>query len=260
MRLPQGYERLEPSVRSAVSSQLSRGSVSVQLDLRRSTTSPAFQINEIALEAVIATAEDVRRRVGGPPLQAEQLLALRGVLETSDGTDPADVVERREAALLADLDRALEQLVLARMEEGERLRQAMAERIGAVCECVEEVAEHPARRPETIRLKLEAQLARLLESDTIAIDPARLAQEAALLATRADVDEEISRLRAHVESARQLLASDSPVGRRLDFLTQELNREANTLCSKSSDIALTEIGLRLKVLVDQIREQAQNIE
>ncbi|MEM9028836.1 MAG: YicC/YloC family endoribonuclease [Pseudomonadota bacterium] len=261
LRLPSGYERLEPLVRQRLSAQLTRGSVVAQLDVRRAAGTGALRVNEEALETVISAAEDIRDRVGGSPLQADQLLALRGVLESVDADEGLGQNESRADAVLTDLDLALAQMIAARQAEGTRLAAVILEHVDSIAACVADVAEHPARTPDATKARLEAQLHRLFEAPSSAtIDRDRLHQEAAVIATRADIEEEIKRLQAHIESARDLLSANEPIGRRLEFLVQEFNREANTLCSKSNDIAITEIGLKLKSLIDQVREQVQNIE
>ncbi len=211
-----------------------------------------------AVEAALAAAEAASRAgLDLAPMTAADLLAVRGVVET-DAALPADSPEAL-AALAADAEALLARLADARRAEGAALAAVIAaqvERIAALAAAARETAEARAARNGTLlRARIEAILA-----GTAAIDEARLAQELALAAVRADVTEELDRLGAHVAAARALLAAEGPVGRRLDFLMQEFNREANTLCSKSGSAELTAIGLELKVVIDQMREQVQNVE
>jgi uncharacterized protein (TIGR00255 family) len=161
--------------------------------------------------------------------------------------------------MLADLGRALDSMVRARAEEGRRLQAVVLEQLAAIERLVGVVERAPSRTPEAIRQRLREQVGRLLETG-VGLDENRLYQEAVLLATRSDTEEELKRLAAHIAAARELLDSDDPAGRRLDFLAQEFNREANTLCSKSTDPETTRAGLELKAVIDQMREQVQNIE
>lgn len=260
LRLANGAERLEPEIRKRLTAALSRGSVSVQLEIKADKSAPALKINRDVLEMFVAEAESLRDRIGAAPVQAESLLALRGVIDAAEPDDGADPVADAKDAILADLDAAISALVVARGEEGARLRAIVSERIDDIAALTAAAATHPSRTPEAIRARLAGQIARILENEAMRLDPDRLHQEAAILATKADIEEEVKRLESHVASARELLQRDEPVGRRLDFLTQEFNREANTLCAKANDPGITEIGLQLKTLIDQVREQVQNIE
>lgn len=161
--------------------------------------------------------------------------------------------------MLAGLDAALRALVKMRAGEGARLADIIAQQLVGIEGLVQKVAASPAHSPDAMRQKLKDQVARLM-GEASSLDEGRLYQEAALLATKADVEEELQRLRAHIEAARSLLKSKEPAGRRFDFLAQEFNREANTLCSKSADAEITRHGLELKAIIDQMREQVQNIE
>jgi uncharacterized protein (TIGR00255 family) len=161
--------------------------------------------------------------------------------------------------MIESLEQAIAGVVEARAAEGRRLQRLLEGQLAAVEGLTESIANSPARSREAVLMRLKEQVDRLL-GNTQGLDQARLYQEAALLAQRADVDEELKRLMSHAEAARELMAADEPVGRKLDFLTQEFNREANTLCSKSNDVEITRLGLELKSVIDQIREQVQNIE
>jgi uncharacterized protein (TIGR00255 family) len=258
-RLPAGFERLEPAVRQTLQNRLSRGACTVSLTLRRDTAVTNVRVNPAALAAVLEAAETLRDNAGVAPPTADGLLALRGVIEVEDPEGEGVVDEELDAAIFATLETALDRLVEMRRSEGERLAPVIRDQVQRIAGLIEEADALPSRAPEQVRARLAEQLSRLLDGAS-ALDPERLHQEAALLATRSDIREELDRLRAHIGAALDLIASGEAVGRRLDFLTQELNREANTICSKSGDIALTRIGLEMKSVVDQLREQVQNVE
>jgi uncharacterized protein (TIGR00255 family) len=190
----------------------------------------------------------------------EGWLALKGVIVADDIAGPADPVARavRDAAILESLAGAFDKLVRERCSEGAKLAALLSGQIGEIERLVGEAARQAGAQPGALRARLQAQVKELLGSVPVSED--RMAQEVALLAVRADVREELDRLTAHVQDARELIGQGKGVGRKLDFLAQEFNREANTLCSKSADIALTRIGLALKAVIDQFREQAQNVE
>ncbi|MFN3743384.1 MAG: YicC/YloC family endoribonuclease [Hyphomicrobiaceae bacterium] len=259
LRLPPGYEALEPRLRERIGARLTRGNVSVSLNVAREGGGTAITINETALAQVLAIAERLSARGGFAPLSIDGLLALRGVIEVGEGIEPQAAVEARHTAMLASFERALEQLVESRRAEGRRLAPVIEEHLVSIEALVAQIAASPARAPEAILARLKEQVARLLDTGA-PLDETRLHQEAALLAARADVEEELQRLRAHVAAARELMAGGKPAGRRLDFLAQEFNREANTTCSKANDIETTRAGLALKAVIEQMREQIQNIE
>jgi len=208
---------------------------------------------------VLRAVEEVRRLTGAPPPTADGLLALRGVLDVADRSEAAAIEAELAARILASLDEALAALAQARAEEGHRLSSVLLAQIDEIERLTRLVQGSPSRTPEAIRARLADQVARLLDAGA-ALDPARLHQEAVLIATRTDVEEEIQRLSAHVASARALLSEGVPSGRKLDFLAQEFNREANTLTSKAIDREVSRAGLALKTVIDQLREQVQNIE
>lgn len=261
VRLPSGYEALEATVREVAGRALKRGSVSVSLNLERATAETAYQINSDLLERLMDTAsalsDDIR--VAPEPPRIDVLLAVRGVVEPAEEAADPEAMEARHAAMAGSLREALEALVKARRAEGARLEQLLRDRLAEIDSLVGEAESAAAVRREALRERLRQQVEELLESSP-ALSEERLAQEAALLAVKADVREELDRLGAHAEAARALLDDGDAIGRRLDFLCQEFNREANTLCSKSGDIELTRIGLQLKAAIDQFREQAQNVE
>jgi uncharacterized protein (TIGR00255 family) len=259
LRVPPGFEGLEPRIREAIAKRVTRGSITVNLSVERTEGGAQIGLNEAALAQVLAALERLKGSVEVAPPRADGLLAIRGVLETVDSEESETETEARDRAMLASLTTALDGLVEARAAEGARLDAIVSEQLTGIERLVAMIDALPGRTTEAIRERLREQVVRLLETGT-GLDPNRLYQEAALLAARSDVAEEIKRLGAHVAAARDLLRSGEPAGRRLDFLAQEFNREANTLCSKSNDADMTRAGLELKAIIDQMREQVQNIE
>lgn len=259
LRMPPGFEHLEAGVRERVGAAVARGNVQVTLTVQGEQGSSRIRVNDDVLAEVMAAWERIRRTMDVQPPTLDGLLAVRGVVETVDAEDDEEARSALAAVLLANLDSALAALISDRLREGAAIALTLSARLDEINRLVRLVEASPARTPEAIRMRLAEQVALLL-SAVPALDSDRLNQEAVLLANRADVREEIDRLDAHVAAARQLLAASEPVGRRLDFLSQEFNREANTLCSKSNDRSVTTAGLALKAVVDQFREQVQNVE
>jgi uncharacterized protein (TIGR00255 family) len=258
LRLPPGFDAVEVAIRRKASETLSRGNVSINLTVTRETSSQTFRIDEKLLTALIDTA---RRYSGTPGIRdasLDGLLSVRGVVEVVEAGPDEESAKAFEAEIIGTFGRVLADFQASRASEGMTLARILGDQVDEIARLVAEVEALPARTPEAMRDRLEEQLAVLLAREDI--DPQRLHMEAALIATRADVREEIDRLKAHVAQARELLASEAAVGRRLDFLAQEFNRESNTLCSKSNDTSLTRIGLALKAVVDQFKEQVQNVE
>ena len=209
---------------------------------------------------MLAALDSLKGRIETAPPRAEALLGIKGVLEVVEPEESEAEMQARTAAMLAGLSEALDGMVRRARGGGAPARApSCCEQLAAIERLVAVVAASPSRSPEAIRQRLKEQVGRLLETGA-GLDEGRLYQEAAMLATRADVEEELKRLGAHIAAARELLASREPAGRRLDFLAQEFNREANTLCSKSNDPETTRAGLELKAVIDQMREQVQNIE
>jgi len=259
-RLPPGHDGLEARARDIALKRLARGSVSVNVDLVRALALPEIRLNEAALSQVIAAAERVRGLTGGAPASVEGLLGIRGVLEIADRSESVEVHEARQAAMVETFERALDGLIEARGREGARLAAVIEGYLAEIERHVGLVEAAPSRQPDAISRRLAEQIQRLTAASSVALDPQRLHQEAVLLASKADVEEELQRLRMHLASARELLAGGMPAGRQLDFLTQEFNREANTLCSKANDPDTSRSGLAMKVVIDQMREQVANIE
>ncbi|MEZ5925081.1 MAG: YicC/YloC family endoribonuclease [Hyphomicrobiaceae bacterium] len=259
LRLPAGLEALETRVREICARRLSRGNCNITLAWQRSVAATSVRLNEAVLADVAKAIEKAQAICPAAPPTLDGILALRGVLETVETEESEAAIEARNSKMLADLERTLDALVVARGREGERLAGVLNGLIDETERLTRALDEAPQRAPEHILARLKDAIARLQQA-TPELVPERLHQEAMLIATRIDVTEEIARLKSHIEEARVLLAAAEPVGRRLDFLTQELNREANTVCSKANDTALTRIGLDLKAVIDQLREQVQNIE
>jgi uncharacterized protein (TIGR00255 family) len=257
VRTPAGLDALEPGVREAVAKRLRRGAVTASLQVRREAAQSSARINAGNLQAIIAAARPfIEKGVVDPP-GLDGLLALKGVLEVDEAGEDADEEAALRAAMLASLEPALAGLDQARRSEGAALAKVLADAVDRIESLSAAAVALAAVQPDAIRERLRARIDDLIGG---AFPEERLATEAALLATKADVREELDRLAAHVATARELMAGKEPAGRKLDFLSQELNREANTLCAKSSDGELTRIGLDLKATIDQFREQVQNVE
>ncbi|MBN9431758.1 MAG: YicC family protein [Bosea sp.] len=259
LRLPAGIDTIEPALRERLGARLQRGSIQVALSLQAEETASQLRVNEPLLEQVMALAKRIGSRIDAAPVSVDGLLAIRGVLEVVDAEDDPEKLAELGRLLTADFDRALDDLVTARAREGAAIGAVLAARLAEIDRLRQMAEESPARTVEAIRRRLAEQVAALMEASP-AFDPDRLHQEAALIATRADIREELDRLAAHVAAASALLAEGGPVGRKLDFLAQEFNRETNTLCAKANDRSLTAVGLDLKSAVDQLREQIQNLE
>ena len=259
LRLPQGFEALEAPMRRQAAEQLSRGNIQANLQIKRQDETPAFIVNETMLEQIVALSNRLTEAGHATLPTADGILAIKGVIDVAEKRAEDNLREAREAAIAKGFATCLGRLVAAREEEGRALQQILSQRLDEIALLVERAEADPARSSAVIRERLAAQVKALLESDE-RLDEQRLHQEAAILAAKADIREEIDRLAAHVDAARGLLAGGGPIGRRLDFLSQEFNRESNTICSKANAASLTTIGLELKVTVDQFREQVQNIE
>ncbi|MCF1503522.1 YicC family protein [Afifella sp. H1R] len=256
-RLPPGFDGLEPSAREAVRSHLSRGSCYLNLQEDGGGAEAGVTINEAALRLVLERAKRLAQEDEVQPARADGLLSLRGVIVQGSNSERAAEGPVAEAAVAA-LHEALKALVTTRLEEGERLRAHLTEIIDRIEALVEAAEARLGGMVERLRARIREQV-EFISSET-QLDEGRLYQEALMVATKADIREEIDRLKAHIAEARTRLAEGGVIGRRLDFLSQEFNREANTLCSKSSDHETTAIGLDLKSAIDQFREQVQNLE
>ena len=259
LRLPPGLEMVENDCRKLVGNAFSRGNLqaSLQYDKRNSTALPV--VNEAALAAILMHVERLRAELGSLPPAAETVLSMKGVLEIAETGESEEAIALRNQTLLDGLADALNGLKSMREAEGRAVATVLLGHVGEIERLVQAVEADPSRQPAMIRERLSQQLAQILDSDN-RLDPQRLHQEAAILATKADLREEIDGLKAHVEAASLLLKSPGPSGRKLDFLAQEFNRECNTICSKSNAASVTALGLEMKVVIDQFREQVQNLE
>jgi len=254
MRIPNGWERLDPIVRGLVQKHIKRGNLALSLELNSVKNQQSMQVNQAFLDELIASCKE-----NGQEANISQLLSVRGVVEVSE--DKQDDCDDEEVlkSLTSSLEDALLGLKDNRADEGARTQVVLEARVDEIEELVGKAEKISAIQPVALAERMKAQLDEILDPSR-QITEDRMAQEVAILITKADVREELDRLGAHVIAARELMNGKGAVGRKLDFLCQEFNREANTLCSKSSDIDLTKIGLALKSAIDQFREQTANIE
>jgi uncharacterized protein (TIGR00255 family) len=259
-RLPAGMDGLEPIARAAVAERLRRGNVSVSLTLMRGAKPPKVRINREVLAQLLIVVKELQGQVEAAAPRLDGLLAVRGVVDVIEEEEEDEAVRQaRQERIAATLTEALDALRRMRAAEGARLAAIVGGHLDEIEKLRAAAAATAAVQPPALRERLRSQVAALLES-VPALPEERLAQEAALIIAKGDVREELDRLAAHVAAARDLMAESGAVGRKLDFLCQEFNREANTLCSKSTDVELTRIGLALKAAIEQLREQIQNIE
>ncbi|CAN7246199.1 YicC/YloC family endoribonuclease [Neorhizobium tomejilense] len=259
LRLPPGLERLEPDVRRLITEKFSRGNLQATLTLTVAETKVEAVLNRDALAAVLALRAELGDLVDPSPLRLDTLMGIRGLVDIREAEEDEETVAARDGAIVASLDEAIGHLQRMREGEGTALAAVLKGQVARIAELAQAVETDPSRTPEEIARKLSFQLAALLQ-EAPTLDRDRLHAEAALLATKADLREEIDRLKAHVAAAGELIDKGGPVGRRLDFLAQEFNRESNTICSKSNSAAVTSAGIELKVVIDQFREQVQNLE
>ena len=259
LRVPSGWDAVELAVRARAAEALTRGTIYATLTANREGVAPVVRVNEPVLAAILSTMRSVAQRTDAAPASLDGILGLKGVIEVIDEAESEDDRRTAEAAFVAGFVRALDDLADMRRHEGAALGSVLRQRLDEIAALTVRAEAAPGRKPEAIRQRLKEQVALLLDASE-RFDADRLHQEAILIAAKVDVREELDRLAAHVSQARRLLDQGGAVGRRLDFLAQELNREANTLCSKSNDVDLTNIGLELKSVVEQFREQVQNLE
>ncbi len=261
-RIPNGYEPLEAAAREAAPKHCARGNVTIALIVGRAEAGVNLRVNRDLLDQLVRLAGELETKADGrilAPARLDGLLSVKGVLEVAEEEESSAETEVRVAAMGKDLQAALKDLTAARRAEGKHLKVAFETHLQTIEDLTAKASQSAEAQPEALKARLKSLVEELLEA-VPALPEDRLAQEAALLAARGDVREELDRLRAHSAAAKELLEGGGTVGRRLDFLCQEFNREANTLCSKASDVELTRIGLDLKSAVEQLREQVQNIE
>ena len=259
LRIPSGWDAVEVPVRAKAAEILSRGNVYANLTINRDGAAPVARINEPVLAAMLAALKSLSGRVDAEPPRLDGVLGLKGVVDVIEEEESEDLRRAAEAAIVADFAQALAGLSEMRRHEGDAIGKILSARLDEIALLSGRAEKVPGRQPDAIKKKIAEQVATLLDASS-RFDSDRLHQEAILIASKADIREELDRLASHVTQGRRLIADGGAVGRRLDFLAQELNREANTICSKSNDVELTNIGLELKSVVEQFREQVQNLE
>jgi uncharacterized protein (TIGR00255 family) len=259
-RIPGGVEHLEQIVRDRAAKKIQRGNVFLNLSFNYNQESTDYKVNYGQLEKFLNLLPDLTEKIPAlSPPSFDGLLGLKGIIEISKEVISDDVQKTIDLEVLRGLDAALDAMVDSRNEEGAKLNLILSKQLNEMARLCEQAEQLAATQPSALKARLHKQVSELLEA-SVPLPEEQLAKETALLAAKADVREELDRLAAHVSSAQELLESGETVGRRLDFLCQEFNREANTLCSKSTNLELTRTGLELKALIDQFREQVQNIE
>ena len=259
IRLPPGWDEIEAMVRKRSAEVLSRGTVYANLTVKRLNAASVVRINEDVLDSVLKVAGVLAGKIDAVAPSIDGLLSIKGVLEVVE--PEADEVGEKAAKTAAAeaFEQALRSLVDMRKREGTALGQILSQRMTEIESLAHKAEAAPGRRPDAVKARLAEQIAALLETSD-RFDEDRLSQEAILIAAKADIREELDRIASHVAQARELIGKGGPIGRRLDFLAQEFNREVNTCCSKSNDLELTNIGLEMKNVVEQFREQVQNLE
>ena len=259
MRLPPGWDDVELSARKRATELLSRGTVYANLNVKRSSAASNIRVNEDVLAAVVKIAGQLAARIDAVAPSIDGLLSIKGVIEVAE--PEADEAEEQAArvAVAASFEQALASLIDMRKREGATLGDILKQRLDQIEQLAGQAEKAPGRQPEAIRARLAEQIA-VLVSASDRFDSDRLTQEALLMATKADIREELDRIASHLSQSRTLLDKGGAIGRRLDFLAQEFNREVNTCCSKSNDLELTNTGLEMKNVVEQFREQVQNLE
>jgi len=259
LRLPPGLEALEADVRRLSGEAFSRGNLQIGLATSVSEAQVEAVVNQGALAAVLALRDQLAGTIDPAPLKLDTLLSVRGIIDFREAEESETERATRDADIRTGLAEAIRRLIDMRRKEGAALAEVLLGQVARIETLTATVEADPSRSVSAIAERLSAQVAMLMQGTT-ALDRDRLHQEAALLATKADLREEIDRLKAHARAARELIAEGGPIGRKLDFLAQEFNRESNTICSKSNAAAVTAAGIELKVVIDQFREQVQNLE
>lgn len=259
LRLPQGWDELESFAKKRAGEVLSRGTIYANLAVKRSDAVSTVRVNEDVLAAVVKAAGSLAGKIDAVAPSIDGLLAIKGVIELAEPESNEEEDKAAKAAATAAFDEALANLVAMRRREGEALGQILSQRMDEIEVLANKAEAAPGRKPDAIKARLAEQVAALLEASD-RFDSDRLNQEALLIAAKADIREELDRIASHLGQAREMIGKGGPIGRRLDFLAQEFNREVNTCCSKSNDIELTNTALEMKNVVEQFREQVQNLE
>jgi uncharacterized protein (TIGR00255 family) len=259
LRLPPGWDELEATAKKRAGELLSRGTVYANLNVKRANAGSVIRINEDVLASIVTVAGQLAGRIDAVAPSIDGLLSIKGVIEVVEPESNEAEDKAAKAAAAAAFEQALAELVQMRQREGETLGQILIQRTNEIELLARKAEAAPGRKPEAIKARLADQIATLLEASD-RFDSDRLNQEALLIATKADIREELDRIASHISQAREMIGKGGPVGRRLDFLAQEFNREVNTCCSKSNDLELTNTGLEMKNVVEQFREQVQNLE
>lgn len=258
-RLPPGWDAVETAARSRATAELSRGTVYCNLTVERKGVTATVKVNEPVLAAVLATINDLTGKVAAAAPTLDGILSLKGVMEVTEADEREDERRAAEVAITEGFAQALSELVAMRRAEGETLGRLLSARLDEIAGLTARAEANPGRKAEAVKARLAEQVATLLAASE-RFDSDRLHHEAILIAAKADIREELDRLVSHVAQAQKLIAGGGAIGRRLDFLAQELHRESNTLTAKSNDVDLTNTGLELKTVVEQFREQVQNLE
>jgi uncharacterized protein (TIGR00255 family) len=259
LRLPPGWDAVEAPARARANARLARGTVYANLTVERKGVAPSVKINEPVLAAVLAALKGLAGKIDAAPPSLDGILSLKGVIEVSDDGEREDERRAAEVAMTAAFDKVLADLLVMRLEEGAALGRLLSARLNEIAALAAKAEAAPGRKPEAIKARLAEQVAALVGASN-RLDPDRLHQEAVMLATKTDIREELDRIASHLAQAQRLIGDGGPIGRKLDFLAQELNRESNTLTAKANDVELSNIGLELKGVVEQFREQVQNLE
>jgi uncharacterized protein (TIGR00255 family) len=259
LRLPPGWDELEALAKKRAGELLSRGTVYANLNVKRANAASTVRINEDVLSSIVRVAGELAGRIDAVAPSIDGLLAIKGVIEVVEPESNEEEDKAAKAAAAASFEQALGDLVQMRRREGTTLGQILGQRMDEIERLAKKAEAAPGRKPEAIRARLAEQVAALLEASD-RFDSDRLNQEALMIAAKADIREELDRIASHISQVREMIGKGGPVGRRLDFLAQEFNREVNTCCSKSNDLELTNTGLEMKSVVEQFREQVQNLE
>ena len=259
LRLPPGWDDIEAPARKRAAELLSRGTVYANLSVKRTGAASIVRINDEVLSSILKVAAEISARTDAVAPSVDGLLGIKGVIEVVEPESDEAEMQAARAAVSAAFEQALQSLIEMRKREGTALGQILLQRMGEIEQLAKRAEAAPGRKPDAIKARIAEQVALLLETSD-RFDSDRLSQEAIMIAAKADIREELDRIASHIAQARELLGKGGAVGRRLDFLAQEFNREVNTTCSKSNDIELTNIGLEMKNVVEQFREQVQNLE